>query len=343
MASVKPTGRRRGFARSIESALVDACSRSVQDVEAVIASASRKMPKSALSASLRAACAAGNTTIVDRLIAGGAKDWNGGLTAACAAGRLETAGRMITKGATSIRTNFEVVCIRGDLPLIGLLLTAGADQERGLNTACLYGQLAAVKLFISKGASAGGWSIESACVGGHLPVVDELISTVLSNQPNTAALYSACKHGQLRIVDYLISKGCRDWNDGLLGACQFNQIAAAEAMIANGADNLDAAVRSIFWHDSYRPHTNAESQLLAVLINAGANNAVLDAARDRSLLLLMLETTVVRRSALASVPKIKELVFDVADRTVDAARAGLNNVGWPRVLQTIVLEYLMQL
>lgn len=240
---------------------------------------------------------------------------NAALRQACGQGDLTEVLRLIGQGATAWNDGLDAACRNGHRPVIDLMIQKGAnDFIDGLRTAARNGHTDVVKLMLSNGATNVNDGLVAACEIGHRPLIELMIQN--GADAWTTALQTAAYNGRLDIV---------------------------KLMFANGATNLNDGLRRAY--DGRNSNDDRNVGTMAFLISKGATNVkdVFYAPDDGDLLKRMLETTNVRRSDLRSIRGMADFIVCL-DRTIKARRFVLDRIaGIPAVLQTIVMEYCVNL
>jgi hypothetical protein len=267
------------------------------------------------------------------------------LAYACEGGYLSVVELLLTAGFGP-NSGMDAACGNGHRSVVKLLLAGGGDPYSGFYAACKRGDRSIVDLLISTGGirTAIDWNggLKGACAGGHRPIVD----LMLSNGANdfNEGMTAACEFGHRPIIDLMISKGAKKWTYGLLHACIGGHPKIVQMMVDKGAEVVTGC--SLYcdsisaYSEAYR---NRNSDCMAILLR---NEPVdrkepLNAADDPEFWLNLLQTTDVTRDSMANVRNIRKCVFDRADRLVDATYDGLAGVGFPDVLQTVVVDYVI--
>lgn len=139
-------------------------------------------------------------------------------------------------------TNFFQACRNGDLQTVQNWISTGKgvvdlDVNWGMMGACYGGHLAIVELMISNGANRWNCGLAMACEGGNMSILELMISNGARDW--NWGLEGACYHGRQEIIDLLISKGANDWSLGLENACRSRKMHIIELMLRSGATNYD--------------------------------------------------------------------------------------------------------
>jgi hypothetical protein len=76
--------------------------------------------------------------------------------------------------------------------------------------------------------------ISSACCGGHVSLVREVIDKIQINDPYiwNQCLNGACYCGNFELIHLMLSKGATDWAQGLMGACGGGHLSLVKWIIA---------------------------------------------------------------------------------------------------------------
>jgi hypothetical protein len=95
--------------------------------------------------------------------------------------------------------------------------------------------------------------LRGACSGGHIKIVDLMISYGASDF--NGGLYEACVGGHIEIVRSMISHGATDFNHGLYEACVGGHIEIVRSMISHGATDFNHGLYMVCYtvHKKYRP------------------------------------------------------------------------------------------
>lgn len=199
--------------------------------------------------------------------------WDNYLHLACTGGNLEIVKFLIQQGASNF-DNWWDWGVGDNVDMINFLLERSeiklVDFGIVLASACGSGHFRILNLFASK---IDNINIEkcmiSACVNGHLKIVEFLINlgaTHLNNWNNYADyarsrsgdncdiiellvergasnfneyLKYACGHGRIGFVKILMEKGATNFNEGLIKACMYDYIDLVQLMIKHGATNFN--------------------------------------------------------------------------------------------------------
>lgn len=125
---------------------------------------------------------------------------------------------------------------------------------------------------MSKGANERNYSFYLAALGGHMDVLQFMISKGVNNWD--AGLSGACAGGHMAIVQLMVLKGANNWSQGFISACGSGYIDIAQLMISN-ADVKSTIVyfhtlNQAFLTTLERPPASAE--ILQFLLLKGADN-----------------------------------------------------------------------
>lgn len=131
-------------------------------------------------------------------------------------------------------------CERGYIKDIQLAIEkGGSNWKRAINSASLGGNLEAF-LLIANHVDDWDWTLEFACKGGNIDIVNYIIGKDNTNW--NSGLIHACESGHIHIVNLMISKGANCWNAGLEFACRGGNIDIVRLMLSKGAKVKDAAL-----------------------------------------------------------------------------------------------------
>lgn len=133
--------------------------------------------------------------------------------------------------------DFRIACQKGDHLSI---IKSDFDKswvDVGLYSACYGGHLELVELLITKDTNNGNYfeDLIIACEGRHLKVAELLIAKGADNWD--CALYGACTGGHRELVELLINKGATNFWDCFENVCTSGHIDLVSYFIAKGVDN----------------------------------------------------------------------------------------------------------
>ena len=231
---------------------------------------------------LAGACRSNSKIFTDMMISKGIKDYNLGLFCAAKGGYEQLVKLMIKHGASNFSKALCYAAKGNQIKIFKLLFEkqkslAQGDLHRcsfwvGFNNnmeffkllldlhvfslenvllgACQAGNINFLWVLMKHGDNCSSEMIECTCIGGHLEILKklyELYDVEMDDIKLNNCLHEACKYGHIPIIKFLIKKGARDFNRGLEGACQGNQMKAAKLMIEHMIDERI----SIAWDEVY--------------------------------------------------------------------------------------------
>lgn len=159
-----------------------------------------------------------------------------------------------------MQTGFFEACNSGNIDLVNEYIKNGVESyvesydvinvwNYGLSSACRGGsrmdsiedkkrRMDIVNLMIYNGADDFDCGLNGACQGGHLDIIDLMISKSIDTEViYNWGLQGACEGGHRDIIDLMISKGANSFNDGLDYASYMGHEDIVNFMIVNGATN----------------------------------------------------------------------------------------------------------
>lgn len=159
--------------------------------------------------------------------------------------------------------NFREACRNGDVQQINLLLLNGYQDfiNDGLFYACEMANVKVLHFLIERGATNWDGVLVGACKGGHMNIVQWIISKAERKLDWNSGLALACEAGNIDIIKLMISKGANNWDHGLYRACYAGNAEVAKFMILNGANNWNTC----FYHYGH------QLSIMKVLTDHGAN------------------------------------------------------------------------
>lgn len=141
-------------------------------------------------------------------------------------------------------TSFSNACLYGNIQDINTFIENGIQNDRdewsdGFFYACRGGHLEIVQLIISKSKCKIEWKhgIHGACYSGNLKLVHFLISKATEAAEAVTivdlsrGLHFACGYGHLKLVQFLISIGA-SWEFGLTEACKRERLEIVHFLIS---------------------------------------------------------------------------------------------------------------
>lgn len=193
-------------------------------------------------------------------------DW--GLYGACKGGNLSLIDFMMSR-SKNIQWGLEGACQQKNIEITNMILKKMKIYKKYLNsalcTACLHGNIEAVKLLLSLDADDYNYGFVNACIGGHIEIINILVHYV--KLFDLGLIYS-CRHGNIEIVNMMLSLGANYYNGGLVNASLGGHEEIVNLMLSLGANNYDGALN----HAAYGGYI----RLVEMMINLGASN--IDAA-----------------------------------------------------------------
>lgn len=190
-------------------------------------------PEANLAYVMRGACRGAHTDIIDKMIKLGNEDWDFGLVGAVEGGFRHIAEKMLKLGA---RSRFIL----------------GAACRSGRRDFAEWGLL---------GNTNYNASLESACEGGHIEMVNWMIE--LGATDYNKGLYGACVGGHVDLINLMLTLGATNYNWGLEGSIKGSHVHIAEWMMSLGA--------YITISYTYMANNNHDVKMALFLIQHGAD------------------------------------------------------------------------
>lgn len=154
------------------------------------------------------------------------------LLQACSGGHVSMVQRLLAAGARGLPAGFEAACREGNMNIVNMLIASGALEipfamHFAMCKACDTGQWRVIRLLLAHGFKSWDSAMSSACFGGHVDVVHFMIDKGASRWEH--GLIAACLRGHADIVKLMMGKGA------LRFACSRGHVDIAKIMVDSGA------------------------------------------------------------------------------------------------------------
>ncbi len=225
-----------------------------------------------LNAGINDACKHAQYEVVDRLLALGADDFNNGLRGACEGGHAIIVERMLKLGAKDFDGGLLAACSGKHVKIAERMIEFGAtDFNAALYKACddfdLDVKTPIIALILEHHPSDFMPAMCAAIRHGNSPLIRQLIDIARLQQPAATIDFNSClaKAGGManrELIDLMIANGANNLNGALRGAHEYGCADIVDYVIGLGA--TECCGRSIDWHHRWIAERRAEYVLWAV-------------------------------------------------------------------------------
>lgn len=117
------------------------------------------------------------------------------------------------------------------------------DNNFIMNIAAQYGHLPIVYKMWEKGVTTYEYSAICAAIGGHLHILELLLSkTIGTVELYNRILRAAARSGHLNVVNYVLNRGANDYNDAMFNASWGGHINLIDIMLSVGATDYNSSM-----------------------------------------------------------------------------------------------------
>jgi ankyrin repeat protein len=228
---------------------------------------------------LQYACNSGNLCFARLILSSGIKiNYNYAFLCACSGGNVEVVSLLISKCEENgivpgYDEGFIDACHERNFEVARMVAARVTKNfHRCLKSACYFGLIDMVHLFVDLGTIAGARLNFNKCLRIAFETEEVEVARFMIQRGATSfdeSLYYACYNGNLELVHLLISnaKQCGKaltYDQGLIGACFKGRMDFARLMIERGAKSFNKSARGA----CYGGHI----EIMELLVSLGANN-----------------------------------------------------------------------
>ena len=158
--------------------------------------------------------------MIDYLMEKGGEKWEKGLEGSCFSGNKEMVELFLRKGARGWEEAFYNACSSGNEEIAERMISLGANNLlQGFTESCRSGNFKLSRFIFSK-MEEGAWNKKK----------NEDWKEIEEKGLNWAA-----QGGNLELILFLVSKGCTNYEEGLLGGVEMGDLEVIDLMISKGA------------------------------------------------------------------------------------------------------------